>query len=392
MTKYPCPVLRRATEVMSELADRLGLRTQARNRAVRTLPFLEEARLRPYGFAVAFCYAMLIGQLYRVGGWIVDQNGNPLYMDFSTTWVAGVQALHGDVARLYDAAQFPGIQATLLGVTDVSYQPNFPYPPIFELFAAPFAALPYFYAFLVWVWSTLLALIMVVYLIVRRPVAIALVLACPFTAWNFMIAARQWRAFAGAAVTIAVLVGITIVAFGIDPWVMLPGAWLAQKTTVLSADTLSDANWTRLQTVYGLVRELYGSAFLAALAQFATTIGLVLLVWWVWRSSTRYALKAATLAAAALIATPYAYIYDLAIVAVPVAFLANDQLHHGLLRGEQTTLLALFAAALASMVVFWGALPLGPLIVTALLVLVLRRIGWPTAEMNAYNPFASSNS
>ena len=439
MTKYPCPVLRRATEVMSELADRLGLRTQAQNRAVRALPFFEEARLRPYGFAVAFCYAMLIVQLYRVGGWIVDQNGNPLYMDFSTTWVAGVQALRGDVARLYDAAQFPGIQASLLGVTDVSYQPNFPYPPIFELFAAPFAALPYFYAFLVWVWSTLLALIMVVYLIVRRPVAIALVLACPFTAWNFiagqngfltgallggsllclerqpvlagiligclsykpqfgillpvaLIAGRQWRAFAGAAVTIAVLVGITIVAFGIDPWVMLPGAWLAQKTTVLSADTLSDANWTRLQTVYGLVRELYGSAFLAALVQFATTIGLVFLVWWVWRSSARYALKAATLAAAALIATPYAYIYDLAIVAVPVAFLADDQLHHGPLRGEQTTLLALFAVALASMVVFWGALPLGPLIVTALLVLVLRRIGWPTAEMNAYNPFASSNS
>jgi hypothetical protein len=207
-----------------------------------------------------------------------------------------------------------------------------------------------------------------------------------------LIADRQWRAFAGAAVTIAVLVGITIVAFGIDPWVMLPGAWLAQKTTVLSADTLSDANWTRLQTVYGLVRELYGSAFLAALMQFATTIGLVFLVWWVWRSSARYALKAATLAAAALIATPYAYIYDLAIVAVPVAFLADDQLHHGLLRGEQTTLLALFAVALASMVVFWGALPLGPLIVTALLVLVLRRIGWPAAEMSAYNPFASSNS
>ncbi len=73
---------------------------------------------------------------------------------------------------------------------------------------------------------------------------------------------------------------------------------------------------------------------------------MAVIVWLVWRSRVRYALKAAALSAAALIATPYAFAYDLAAIAVPVAFLAQDQIDRGLLRGEQTTLLALFAASL----------------------------------------------
>ena len=39
-----------------------------------------------------------------------------------------------------------------------------------------------------------------------------------------------------------------------------------------------------------------------------------------------YALKAATLSTAALIATPYAFAYDVAAIVVPAAFLATDQL------------------------------------------------------------------
>jgi hypothetical protein len=382
---------------------------------------------------------VLILQLYRVGGWILDQNGAPNYMDFSTMWVAGVQALRGDVARLYDAAEFPSIQAAVLGIADVSYYANWPYPPIFELIAAPFAALPYVCAFLIWIGVTLLGLIVVVCLVVRRWEAIALVLACPFTAWNFiagqngfltgallggsllclercpflagiligclsykpqfgvllpvaLIAAGQWRAIAGAAVTIAVLTGATMVAFGIDPWIMFPRALWAQQGTVLSADAQLDASWSGLQTVYGLARELCGSAFVASVVQCAVTGGLMAVIWLVWRSAVRHALKAATLAAAVLIATPYAYIYDLAAIAIPVAFLAEDQLRYGFLRGEQTALLVLFGLALAVMVVFWGTLALGPLIVTALLVLVLRRISWPAAERSAYSPSGSSNS
>jgi hypothetical protein len=91
-----------------------------------------------------------------------------------------------------------------------------------------------------------------------------------------------------------------------------------------------------------------------------------------WRSRVRFALKAATLSVGVLIVTPYAMAYDLAAIAIPAAFLAKDQLSRGLLRGEQTTLLVLFAA---SFCVFlgtqWGQV--GALISLTLLGLIVRR-------------------
>jgi hypothetical protein len=53
------------------------------------------------------------------------------------------------------------------------------------------------------------------------------------------------------------------------------------------------------------------------------------IVWLVWPSSVRYSLKMATLAAAALVAPPYAFAYDMAAIAVPAAFLARDPIRHG---------------------------------------------------------------
>ena len=163
---------------------------------------------------------------------------------------------------------------------------------------------------------TLFGSVAVVYLIVRRPPAIALVLASPFTAWNFiagqsgfltaslvgaallalerrpvlagvfigcltykpqlgilfpvaLVAARQWRAFASAAVTAALLAGLSIAAFGIGPWEAFPRELLAQADLNLLVDLPgSDPGpWGILQTVYGLVRRLHGGAALAWLAQ-----------------------------------------------------------------------------------------------------------------------------
>jgi hypothetical protein len=80
-------------------------------------------------------------------------------------------------------------------------------------------------------------------------------------------------------------------------------------------------------------------------------VSAALIVRLVWRSQIRYALRAATLSAAALIATPYAFAYDMAAIAIPVAFLVKDQIGYGMLRGEQTTRAALFGATEATLVV-----------------------------------------
>jgi len=388
-------------------------------------------RLRAYSLGIAVVYAVVFIHVFRGGGWIVSGRGAPLYTDFTDAWVAGVQALHGDVAELYNPAEFLKIQRALLGAQEFFY-PNWPYPPTFSLILAPFALLPYLWAFLTWTSITLLGCIIVVYLIVRRSPAIPLVLASPFTAWNIMpgqtafltasllgasllflerqpvlagvfigcltykpqfgilvpvalAAAKEWRAVASAVATVILLTGASVVAFGVSAWEAFPRGLLQQFGVVLDAGRLPDvvANWGCLQTVYGLIRYLHGGATLAWVGQAVVALCAALIVWLVWRSPTRYALKAAILSVAALLASPYAFAYDMAAIAIPVAFLARDQMRCELLRGEQTILLGVFGVLVGLLVIFrdppngipFGSLPgIGPAVLIVLLSMILRRV------------------
>jgi hypothetical protein len=152
-----------------------------------TLRFLTASRLHLYGYAVAAVYAVFLFSVYNAGTWILDTKGMPIYTDFACAWIAALEAMHGQAASLYDPAKFVEMQAALVGTSNEIY-PNWPYPPTFLLILAPFAVLPYLYAFIAWDTITLLGCVTVVHAITRRPAAIALALACPFTAWNFLAA------------------------------------------------------------------------------------------------------------------------------------------------------------------------------------------------------------
>src|SRR5262249_47044662 len=146
-----------------------------------------------------------------------------------------------------------------------SFYAIWPYPPTFLFILAPFALLPYLTAFLTWDLVTLTGCVAVVCLIVKRRPAIALVLASPFTAWNFfagqngfltalllgasllflerrpvvagvfigwltykpqfgillpvaLVAANQWRAAASAAATFAFFGVASTAIFGAGVW------------------------------------------------------------------------------------------------------------------------------------------------------------------------------
>ena len=389
------------------------------------------SRLNLYGYGLAIIYAAALIHFYLAGAWIIDGSGAPLYGDFTDGWVAGWHALNADASQLYDSDKFVSIQRAMIGARDYFY-PNWPYPPTFFLILAPLSTLPYLNAFLIWDVATLLGCVLVVYLIVRRPPAIALVLASPFTAWNLLagqngfltasllgasllvlekmpivggviigcltykpqfgilfpvalVASRQWRAVASAGVTAALLAAASIALFGSDAWAAFPNGFVEQSKLNLAAGP--DSSWGYLQTVYGLIRTLNGSATVAWVGQGLTAVSAALIVWLVWRSRVRYALKAATLSAAALIATPYAFAYDMAALAIPVAFLVKDQIGFGMLKGEQTIMVALFGGAVTTLVILgdsadhitFGGVPLGPFLVITLLAAILRRARQPAA-------------
>jgi hypothetical protein len=79
-------------------------------RSPRLLGIYMAWRLRAYSGAVAVIYAFVFCELYRFGAWVISPSGTPVYSDFSTAWVVGVQALQGQVAALYDPAEFLKIQ------------------------------------------------------------------------------------------------------------------------------------------------------------------------------------------------------------------------------------------------------------------------------------------
>ncbi len=202
----------------------------------RPLGILAQWRLQVYGYAVATIYAAFLVSVYRAGTWIVTSGGLPIYTDFACAWAATVQAMHGDAALLYDSTEFVKVQAALVGPRDY-YYPNWPYPPTFPLILAPFTVLPYFWGFVIWDIITLLGLIVVVYLIVRRLPAVALVLASPFTAWNFLAAQNGFLtgSLLGAALLLLerrpVLAGVFIGSLTYKPQfgILLPIALAASR-------------------------------------------------------------------------------------------------------------------------------------------------------------------
>jgi arabinofuranan 3-O-arabinosyltransferase len=401
---------------MSEALETLSGSSAYAQQPPRLLGVFVPWRLQAYGYTLAAAYAAFAFSLNWFGFWLVDNDGVPVYHDFTNLFVAGSQALHGKISSIYNPTEFIKVQDALVGPGHALFS-TWPSPPLYFLVLAPLSMLPYVAAFLSWEALTLLGCISVVYLIVRRPPAIALVLASPFTAWNFLIgqsgfltallvgasllvlkrrpvlagvfigcltykpqwgilfpvalvAANEWRAIASATLTFVFLVGLSVFAFGVEPWIALPRELIAEANETLVG--IPGGPWGYIQTVYGLVRVLHCGPTLAWLIQGMMTSGVLVIVWLVWRSPVRYLLKAATLSAAIFIAIPRGFAYDLAAIAIPIAFLAKDQICCGLLRGEQTTLFALFLASL-SIVPSGGHAPVGALISLTLFCLILRR-------------------
>src|SRR6266404_6078441 len=259
---------------MTDALGLLGAGAKSDGRCPPLLGIFATWRLLAYGYTFPVFYAAFFLYLYWRGLWLMSNSGVPVYHDFTNVFVAGLQALHGETASVYIPAEFARLQDALVG-PGKSLFTTWPYPPTYFLILAPVALLPYLEAFLTWESATLLGFIVVIYLIVRRAPAIALVLASPFTAWNFLLgqsgfltasllgaslltlkrqpvlagvfigcltykpqfgillpiallAASKWRALASSAITSAILAGVSMAVFGTDAWTGFPRGLLAQ--------------------------------------------------------------------------------------------------------------------------------------------------------------------
>ncbi|MGN6459854.1 MAG: glycosyltransferase family 87 protein [Pseudolabrys sp.] len=358
-------------------------------------------------------YAIVLGGAWHDGQWLADPLGRPIANDFVNVWAAGDLVRQGLAADAYDWTLHKVAEVRALGYDFPDYY-GWHYPPTFLAVAALLAMLPYSVALASWLAATFAAYLVVVSAILRPRAPLIVAVAWPALVWNAtagqngcltaalvgatllllpkrplwaglclglltykpqfgllfplaLVAAGQWRPIATATATAIVMVLASLVAFGTAPWAaFLDG--LNHTSDVVLRQGLADLN--RLQSVFGLVRAHGGDMTLAWTLQGLTTAITALAVIIVWRSRAPHALKAAALATGAILATPYLYMYDLVILAIPVAFLIRDALPS---RGEAVLLGLAVMAILAFPYMTTQVGLIAALLVAALIAWRLRR-------------------
>jgi arabinofuranan 3-O-arabinosyltransferase len=184
-----------------------------------------------------------------------------------------------------------------------------------------------------------------------------------------LIAASQWTVFFTAALVAVAMALASWLAFGTESWQAF-FHWMPMFSQAFLTE--GKATWWKLQSIFSLVRYLGGPEQLAWAFQWVLTASVATVLVLMWRSRVPYALKAASLAVGTLLTTPYLFMYDMMVLAIPVAFLVRIGLESGFRPYELPSL----ACALALFFTFtFTGQPVGLGATLIVAGLILRRAG-----------------
>lgn len=362
----------------------------------RSGAWLDGTRAREYGIVLGTLYfAACLGLMLWSGAAELGR------LDFTSFYAAGRLAL-SDPASVYDVVTHHAMQKEVTGNPSVAYSYFF-YPPVLLLLCAPLAALPYPLAYATWA-----ALQLAVYALALRKVVgpgatIAPYLAFPagllglvigqnamFTAALFagataalaarreilagalfgllcykphfgllvpvaLLAGRYWQAIAAAATTVAGLVLVSSLIFGVPAWFAYLDSFLRASAGVYGA-TQAGGTPTGSSVLAWWLISPYGAALSfgfgrsAALAvQAAATLaatGAVTVIWH--RHASGPGAKAMALLAGTMLSVPVILYYDAQLVAVCLAWAAVEARRTGWLAWEKSFFLVAFVVSLVA--------------------------------------------
>ena len=185
-----------------------------------------------------------------------------------------------------------------------------------------------------------------------------------------LLATGRWRTLLAAGATVIVLALAVTLVFGVETW----RAFLASAPFTRAVLEQGGPGWHLIQSVFSFVRMWGGPIALAYAAQGVLTLGLAAALVWLWRSQADFALKAAALCLATLLATPYSMDYDMMALAPAIAFLGGHGLRRGFSPYEISALAALWIVPLVARSTAQVALiPLGVIVMLAMFLVVLHR-------------------
>ena len=384
--------------------------------ALRSGDWITGQRLRAYSLILLAAY--VIGAL----AWLaslhagLDWQDRPYGSDFAEVYAAGTLVADGHPAAPYDLLTHIARQHALFGARSAVFSWN--YPPYFLALARALAALPYLGAFFVWQAASFALYLAVMRTICPAPLALLAAAAFPGVFENYghgqtgflvtallagglvcldrrpviagllfglvafkphfgpliplaLMAGGRWRAFAAATATVALMTLASLAAFGPEPWLAFAGNFTHARLHGLED---SDTGTFKMQSAFAAVRLLGGSVGLAYAVHGLVLAGSVAAVLRLWRAGVDQRLQWAILLTGALLATPYAFDYDMMLLAPAIACMAVHGLARGFLPYEKSLLaLVSLAPLIARPIAMTLDIPFGVLASLALLALILRR-------------------
>ena len=365
---------------------------------------MSEGRLRIPAMTVALLF------LFVSVTALVTILGDPYQMDFVSYWAGARLAIDGNPAGAYDVALHRAVELDAIPLRGAL---PFAYPPCFLLPLAPFGLLSYPVAAVDWVLLTFAAycaairrwapampwlalsfppllvnvitgqaglLVAALFiggmaLLPKRPLAAGLLLGLLIVKPQLglvlplaLVAGREWRAIAGATASSIGLVVLSIAVFGWAPY----QAWLGNAGFIASIASEGLAGWHRMAGVYGALR-LAGLASNAAwIIHAAVALAAAGAACLTWYRKADLGARAAALAAATALASPYLFVYDILILVVPFLWLIGRG-RHWLLLGLVWAILFLALVQVAGWSGGPNLMPLAPLILLGLILLETRQ-------------------
>ncbi len=385
---------------------------------LRRADWLGAERARVYLMLLAGVNILMLAVIVFTAKDGVDRNGFLIGTDFISFWTSGRMLIAG--SNVYDIAAHVAAQRAFYTLPG-EYTAFF-YPPTFLPFVWPLGLLPYFPALAAWLavtgagwlaalrgwfralgmagpgWLLVLAFPPVIVtlthgqtaflvaallgggllMVEKRPWLAGVLIGLATMKPQFgllvpvaLLVSGQWRTIAGAGASALALAGLAALAFGPQVW----SDWLAVTSAAGSATQSGNIGFAKMVSLFAglsLIGVPSGAAFAAQIAMSLAVAGAVAVAGW--RRAFTPGLGALVLAGAPL-ATPFVLDYDMVLTAVPLAYLYARAQATGFADWERITIAAAFAAAAFARPLAIGlGVPIMPLVLSALFVLVWRRV------------------
>lgn len=325
-------------------------------------------------------FGIIIGASYYMNLWKMGPDGLSIvshttpYWDFNNLWTGGRLALEGHVDWLFDTEKYRVEMRNLLG-SNLAAQ-EWSYPPNMLLIGAPLAMFPPFIAYLIWTLGSLLLLhiaikpfklptvlhlivllspavfinallgqngtfisallIMGLYNAPTKPVLAGICIGLMTVKPQFgillpfiLIASQNWTAFISASVTAISMAVLTSLLFGFDVWDNFLSHTQPMMRGIMEAQYPQDYH-TNAVPVFIFVRAMGAGLFAAYAVQAVVSVLAIITAIKLWHKSTSidHIQRVALTCILVMLATPYAYTYDMVALGavIVIMFAASKRL------------------------------------------------------------------